>query len=229
VVSDYCQSSHSDTYKKLGVLVNLGYSKTEIAILNKGIMLKGEILPVGSSKIDKDIAYIYKIDKKDAIMLKENLAVATSGYADKNDIIEVSNVSGEKISVNQFEVSQIVEARLKEIIKSVKNEINNLTNRKISYIIITGGITNLVGFPSLIEEEFQNIESIICNMTTLGVRNNIYSANLGLIKYFNNKMSFREIDYTMFSSEDIEELTTKKKKVSTKDNLLNKFSTYLKS
>ena len=142
--------------------------------------------------------------------------------------MEVTNVSGDKITINQLEISQIVEARLKETIKCVKNEIKNLTNRKISYIIISGGVTNLTGFPYLIDEEF-DLENIICNMTSLGVRNNIYSGSFGLIKYFDKKMKFRNIDYTMFSEDAKNLLTSKKKKVSTRDALISKFTSYLKS
>ncbi|MBQ8471876.1 MAG: hypothetical protein IJ501_00015 [Bacilli bacterium] len=228
VVGDYYESSNRDTNSKLGVVVNFGYGKTEIAIFNKGIMLKGSILPIGSNKIDKDISYIYKVDKKIAIDLKEKFAVAASSYSDKFDIMEVLNIHDEKITINQLEISQIVEARLLEIIKSVKNEINNLTNREISYIIVTGGITNLVGFPYLMDSEF-TCDKIIGNITSLGVRSNIYSASFGLIKYFDYKMRFRNIDYSMFSRDEINELTAKKKKVSTKENLLNKFAAYLKN
>ena len=140
---------------------------------------------------------------------------------------KIDNINGEKIKINQVEISQIIEARLKEILKSVKNEINNLTNREISYIIITGGITNLVGFPYLVEEEFK-IDKIVSNITTIGTRNNIYSTSLGLIKYFAYKEKSRNIDYLMFDLEDKENLTSKKKKVSTRDNLINKIEAYLK-
>ena len=228
VIGDYYENLSPDVQKKLGALINIGYGKTEIAIFNKGIMLKGSILPIGSSKIDKDISYIYKIDKKQAISLKEKFAVSSFKYSDKNDIMEVVNVSGEKITINQLEISQIVEARLKEIIKSVKNEINNLTNREISYIIITGGITNLVGFPYLMEEEF-SCDTIVLNITSLGVRSNAYSASFGLIKYFDYKMKFRNIDCSFVTEEEKSQLTAKKKKVSTRDNLINKFTAYLKN
>ena len=227
IIGDYFENANIELNRKLGVVVNLGYSKCEIAIFNKGIMLKGEVLPIGSKKIDKDISYIYKIDKKEAISLKEEFAVSSSKYADLNNFIEIDNINGEKIKINQVEISQIIEARLKEILKSVKNEINNLTNRSISYIIITGGITNLVGFPYLVEEEFK-INKIVSNITTIGTRNNIYSTSLGLIKYFAYKEKSRNIDYLMFDLEDKENLTSKKKKVSTRDNLINKIEAYLK-
>ena len=228
VVGDYFENHNEDTDSKLGVLVNLGYGKTEIAVFNKGILLKGSYIPIGSSKIDKDISYIYKVDRKYANSLKENFAVASSSYADQNDITEVIDVSGNEIKVNQFEVSQIIEARLLQIIKSVKNEINNLTNREIGYIIITGGITNLVGFPSLLEQEF-SCDKIVSNIITVGARSNIYSASLGLIKYYDAKMEFRDIKRTMLSDEEIKELTTKKKEVSKEHNLVEKFKTYLES
>ena len=229
LVGDYFNSVNRDILKELGVVVNIGYGKTEIAIFNKGIMLKGSILPFGSQKIDKDISYIYKTDKKEAIKLKENFAVASSKYADKNDIMEITSISGDRIDVNQLEVSQVVEARLFEMIKSVKNAINNLTNRKISYIIVTGGITNLVGFPYLMDEMFNYENKIIPNITSLGVRSNVYTSSLGLIKYFDNKMKFRNIDFTMINDEDKNELTSKKKKGNTRESLINKFSEYLKS
>lgn len=227
VIGDYFENANMEMNRKLGVLVNLGYSKSEIAIFNKGIMLKGEVLPIGTKKIDKDISYIYKIDKKEAIQLKENFAVSSSKYADMNNYVELDNLNGERIKINQVEVSQIIEARLKEILKSVKNEINNLTNRTISYIIITGGITNLVGFPYLVDEEFK-IDKIVSNITSIGVRNNIYSTSLGLNKYFAYKAKSRNIDYLLFDLENKEKLTSKKNKVSTRDNLIEKIEAYLK-
>lgn len=228
VIGDYFENANMEMNKKLGVLVNLGYSKCEIAIFNKGIMLKGEVLPIGSKKIDKDISYIYKIDRKQAISLKEEFAVSSSKYADMNNYLEITNLNGEKIKINQVEISQVIEARLKEILKSVKSEINNLTNRSISYIIITGGITNLVGFPYLVEEEFK-MDKIVCNLTTIGVRSNMYSTSFGLIKYFAYKAKSRNIDYLMFDLKDKEILASKKKKVSTRDNLIGKIEAYLKS
>ena len=225
IVGDYFEGITKDYQKKLGVVVNIGYSKTEIAIFNKGIMLKGNIIPIGSNKLEKDISYIYKIDKKIATNLKETFAVASYKYADENDIREVENVSGEIIEINQFELSQIVEARLKEMLKNVKQEVNDLTNREISYIIISGGVTNLTGFSYLIDEEF-SYDKIICNITPLGIRSNIYSTCLGSIKYFANKMKFRDMECSMISPEEIEKL--KDSKESTIDELINKFNDYHK-
>jgi len=225
IVGDYTENSNRDISKCLGAVVNIGYSKTEVAIFNKGILLKGSILGVGSRTIDKDISYVYKLDRDESRKLKENFANCSSDYADKFDSIEATNMSGEVISINQLEISQVVEARLEEIIKSVKLEINNLTNREISYIIVTGGITNMSGFIYLLEREFEQ-EKIICNVTPIGIRSNIYGTALGIIKYIDKKMQFREINYNMFDVKDIEKLTTDVKV--SQENLINKLDAYLK-
>ncbi|MBQ8891702.1 MAG: pilus assembly protein PilM [Bacilli bacterium] len=227
IVGDYTESATREINKRLGAVVNIGYSKTEVAIFNKGIMLKGETLPIGSRKIDKDISYIYKVDRDVALNLKENFASCSFNYADKYDDMEVTNLAGERIKINQFEISQVVEARLQEIIKSVKLEVNNLTNREISYIIITGGITNMSGFPYLLDSEF-DIEKIISNVTPIGIRSSIYGTCLGLTKYIDKKMIFREIDYNMFQESDEEKLT-EKKDLARSDNLIQKLESYLHS
>ena len=107
------------------------------------------------------------------------------------------------------------------MIKNVKMEVNNLTNREINYIIITGGITNLTGFSYLMDVEF-NYEKIICNITPLGIRSNAYSSCFGSIKYFDNKMAFRDINYTMINKEEI---TNDEKSL---DDLLDKLKDYSK-
>ena len=91
--------------------------------------------------------------------------------------------------------------------------------KKITILINNDGETK--------EEEFK-INKIVSNITTIGTRNNIYSTSLGLIKYFAYKEKSRNIDYLMFDLEDKESLTSKKKKVSTMDNLINKIEAYLK-
>ena len=181
-VSDYAQASREEFKKQAGAVINIGDSKTEIAIFNKGLLVKTDILPIGSKKIDQDIKYIYNFDRMTARYLKENLSVATSQYADTSSVLEYETLEGEKISISQLEVSQMVEARLEEILKSVKKSLNTLTNREISYIIVTGGISNLPGFNYLLENTFGDIAYTI-NMNTMGVRNNIYSTCYGMIKY----------------------------------------------
>lgn len=122
-------------------------------------------------------------------------------YADVNDVIEIKDKNGERKEISQVGASKVVEARLREILKLAKNEIKNLTNREIRYIIITGGLSEVAGFSYLIEEEFGNLAKV-CNISTMGVRHNKYSSTLGVVKYFDDKLALRGKSYNMLNNEE---------------------------
>lgn len=211
VVNDfYHMSNNSDFLKVSGAVVDIGKDKTEIAIFNKGLMISGTTLLVGSKLVDNDINYIYHLDKGTVRELKENFAFASSQYALDENVLEYETSDGEQIKINQVEVSQVVEARLEEILKNVKKSLNNLTNHEISYIIITGGVSNSPGFDYLIENVFGGIANVV-NMNLVGVRNNIYTSAVGMLKYYYDKLKLRGIDYTMY--DDIQNKLGDKKSV----------------
>lgn len=105
-------------------------------------------------------------------------------------------MAGEKITINQYEISEVVESRLEEMLKIAKKTINDLTKREIRYIIVVGGISELAGFQYIIENIFGRIASVH-NITNLGIRNNKYSSCIGAIKYFDSKLMLRDDDYSM--------------------------------
>lgn len=212
-LGDFYQAVRKEYQKNIGAVINIGSSKTELAIFNKGLMIKGVSLPIGSKLLDKDIKYVYHLDGINARNLKETFAFANSQYAD-DEVIELTNLEGENIAISRREISQIVETRLEEILKNVKKYLNNLTNKEISYIIITGGITDMLGFNSVMENIFGDISHSV-NMNVLGVRSNSYSTCVGMIKYLHDKLELRGINYTMFES-----LSLKKDK---KKNVLNDY------
>ncbi len=224
VINDfYNMKENTDFLKGSGAVIDMGNDKTEIAIFNKGLMVDGVVLTSGSKLLDHDIGYIYHLDKTTSRELKENLAMASSQYADVNETIEYTSVDGEKIIVNQLEVSQIVEARLEELLKNVKKVLNDLTNREISYIIITGGVTNLPGFDYLTRDIFGDVITSV-NMNAIGVRNNIYTSSVGMIKYYYDKLMVRGISYSMY--EDLEKTISSKKNI-IQDKLIDDMKKYL--
>ena len=147
--------------------------------------------------------------------------MSVSSYADNNDIIEVKDHNGERKTISQVGVSKIVEARLKEILKFAKNEIKNLTNREIRYIIVTGGLSEIAGFQYLVEQEFGFVAKV-CNISTMGIRNNIYSSAYGITKYFNDKLELRGKTYKMISKEDVETLKSSGSGNTANENMLSK-------
>lgn len=221
-LGDYYQAFKKDYQHELGVLVDIGSAKTEIAIFNKGLLIKTDVLLEGSKKIDQDIKYIYKLDSKTARDIKENFAVANLEYA-LDDVLEVTNIEEEMRVISQREVSEVLEARLIDILKNVKKHINDLTNKEISYIIITGGISNIPGFNSVVESIFGDITNTV-GVNLLGARSNIYSSCIGMIKYLNDKFDLRGINYSMF---DTSLLKKDKRKNVLNDYLCEKIESYV--
>lgn len=214
---DISYSSYGDYYcmedKKydelVGAIINIGEESTNVSVFNRGIQIKNGLVPVGSKHVDADIAYALKCSMDDAREIKEEFAIALTGYADQNDVIyiESHDGDGQKKEINQVNVSKVVEARIREILNISKKEIKNLTNREIRYIIITGGLSELAGFQYLVEQEFGFIAKI-CNISTMGIRHNKYSSCFGIIKYFNDKLDLRGKKYNMFTEEELNDLET---------------------
>lgn len=220
ILGDYYEARTSSFDQGVSAVINIGYSKMEIAIFNKGIMIKSDIIDYGSKLIDKDLAYMYHIKKGQAKKIKENFAISNTRYSDVNDIIQIVNKNDEELTINQLEVSEIVESRITELLKLAKKQINVLTNREISYIIITGGISELAGFEYVVENVFDRRASTL-SINTMGVRNNMYSSCYGIIKYFHHKLDLRGLSYSMVNEKEAESLVSTKGKNSNKDSILS--------
>ena len=206
-IGDIYAFRNKDIDQKIGSVINIGSETTTVSLYNKGIVVKNSIIQMGGKNIDQDIAYIYKLDAKIACRIKEKFALAHKRYASVNDIYEVTNLEGETIRMNQYEVSEIIMSRIEEILTLAKKEITVLTNKPIDYIIITGGTSNMAHFEYIVEEVLGKIASI-GSVRIVGMRNNKFSSCIGNIVYFINKLKLKGKDYTMISSADSEILST---------------------
>lgn len=224
-LADYYEAKNTTFDSDVSAIINIGFDKMDISIYNKGIMIKYDMVEEGSKLIDKDLAYMYKIKKGQARKLKETFGMANPKYASIEDTMELVNKEGQDITVNAVEVSEVIEARLIYLFKLAKKQITLLTNREISNIIITGGISELAGFSSVVEKEFDHRTSVL-DIRNMGVRNNVYSSCLGLIKYFYNKLDFRGINYSMIKEEDSDKII--KDKNTNRDGILNKVFGYFR-
>ena len=221
IQADYYTVSSKDLDRKLGAVINIGNDITSVGIFNKGIMIKNSYIPVGSSSVDKDISFVYKIDLPMAKELKEKFAISSSRYADSNDDIVVTNKENKKLTINQIEISKVIESRIGEILKLAKNEINRLTKREISYIIVVGGISELAGFNYIVEDVLGRNASCM-NMTLIGARHNKYSSAFGSCIYYDKKCTLREKNGNMFDEVDIDNFVSPKKRNGNND-ISNKF------
>ena len=218
---DYYTIKNSKYDGIVGAIINIGEDNTNVAVYNKGIQIKNAVIPIGSSNVDKDLAYIFKMKESAARNLKETFAVSMSNYADSTDVVEVKNNNGEIKEISQVGVSKVVESRIREILKLAKNEIKNLTNREISYIIVTGGLSELAGFGYLVEEMFGAMAKV-CNITTMGIRHNKYVSVLGIVKYLDDKLSLRGKQMNMIDGDELDDLVSPQHKMINNENIIGK-------
>ena len=218
---DYYTIKNSKYDGIVGAIINIGEDNTNVAVYNKGIQIKNAVVPIGSSNVDKDLAYIFKMKEEAARNLKETFAVSMSSYADSTDVVEVKNNNGEIKEISQVGVSKVVESRIREILKLAKNEIKNLTNREISYIIVTGGLSELAGFGYLVEEMFGAMAKV-CNITTMGIRHNKYVSVLGIVKYLDDKLSLRGKQMNMIDGDELDDLVSSQHKMINNENIIGK-------
>jgi len=206
-IGDYFEVKRPDLDRKVGAIINLGHETTTVSIYNKGKLMNTEVLQIGGKNIDKDLAYIFGINVFDAREVKEKFASAHKRFAQLNETYEVKNTVGETLKLTQFEVSEVVMARLEQILELAKKQILLLTKHSINYLILVGGLTEFKHYRHLALEVLSK-DVIIYEEEKIGVRDNKYTSALGMIKYFQDKMDLKGKEYSMISMEDEFNLTS---------------------
>jgi len=202
-LGDYFEVRNDNLDKKIGAIINIGHETTNVSVFNRGKLMNTETIQLGGINVDKDLSYMFNISIFDARIIKEKFASAHKRFIALNDVYDVKNTAGEEINLNQIEVTGIVMDRLSEIIELAKKQILLLTKQDISYIVITGGLTEIRAFKNLVYEILGK-DVIIYIEDTIGIRNNKYITSIGMIKYFINKMEVRGREYSMVNEEEEE-------------------------
>ncbi len=205
-LGDYYEHKNKDINHEIVSVVNIGEETTTVSIFNHGILTNLEVIDIGGNAITSDLSYVYKISLENAKVVKEKLALAHTRLAQPNESLTFVDKYGENVKINQYDASEIVMGRLIEIINLAKKQINLLTKKEISYIILTGGVTETIDFDILVEELLGNT-GIIGNTLEIGARSNKYGTAIGMIKYYNSRLKLRDAEFSILNSEEEEELS----------------------
>lgn len=222
---DYYNFKNKELDTKNIAIVNLGSTTTNISIFSKGIFINNKIIDDGGFYIDKEIASVYNLKRNETEYLKEKLALAVINNADEKETITLTNKNGEEITVNQYELSKIVSEKMDNLLKIIKKNINLLTKKEISYIIITGGLSEIKDINLLINNVF-NKNGKIGKINNLGARDNSYSVALGMLKYFNSKLLLRNREFSSLTEEEIDAMCTISEKNTSKNSLISRVVGY---
>ncbi len=224
-VCDYEEVKTDEMDEKCGALINIGKDMTVVSIFNKGVATNSSILKIGSRVIDEDISYIYYTNKKTARKIKENFGIANPRYASKSETYETRDVNSKLVSINQYELSQVINKRLSQILNVSKNELKVLTNKQISYIMVLGGIIDMPGINFVLEDIFGKVGKTY-SINSLGIRKARFITVSGAIKHFVKKIKLRGKEYSMFSSDDVDNLVHSKTRIGRSDSVFGRIFNY---
>lgn len=225
-LGDYQMFKNSTTEKEVGVIINLGFDISTVSVYNRGILTNAKSYRTGVKTIIGDISYVYKIDDGSAEGIYKDLALANTRLANPNEYRLVTTLDREKIKVTEHEVSEIASSRIVDMLNLFKNSINTLTKKEISYIIVTGALTELKDFKLTLEGVFgKNV--YLGEVKQIGARENGYVSSIGVIKYYEADLELKEENFSIFSESEIDEINESgTKSGEEKDSLFSKVFGY---
>ncbi len=141
---------------ELGVaLMDIGAQTTSVTIFEEGDVLHTTAIPLGSSHITNDIAIGLRtsIDVAEKIKIKHGAAKAEQ-YNDKDslDLSTLSDMDNDSVSLKY--ISEIIEARLNEMLLMIRDELRSVGKDGMlpAGIVLTGGGCQINGLTDLVKE-----------------------------------------------------------------------------
>jgi cell division protein FtsA len=145
--------------KENGVLlIDIGFSKTSVAIFEEGKISHVAILPVGSAAVTNDLAIGLRVPIDIAETIKLTYGNALAKEVSSRDAIDLAKVDPRvKGTVTRKFIAEIIEDRLAEIFELVNTEVKRVG--KLSQIpagiVLTGGGAKMPSIAELARHELR--------------------------------------------------------------------------
>lgn len=204
----------TEAEKRAGcVLVDLGAETTTVSVYYRDKLRNIAVLPLGSSNITKDLESLQMDEANaEAMKLKYSSAMTNEEEIDVNATLPIGD--GRTVSSRLF--IEVVEARILEIVENVKYLIQNeLTDKLLGGIVLTGGGSNMKNIEKLFREVFgmDKVDKVrIAKTTTLNINkkdsdvilaeDGTTNTILGLLAKGDMNCAGRAISDTLFGEED---------------------------
>ncbi|MCC6599336.1 MAG: cell division protein FtsA [Crocinitomicaceae bacterium] len=145
----------SEEEKEAGVaLVDIGGGTTDIAIFQDGIIRHTAVIPFGGNVITEDIKQGCTIMRNQAELLKVQYGSALAMENKDSEIVVIPGLKGrDPKEISLRNLSNIIQARMEEILEHVHYEVRNSGYEKqlIAGIVLTGGGAQLKHMKQLVE------------------------------------------------------------------------------
>ena len=185
------ESVLSPDERELGVaMIDIGGGTSDLAIFYQGAIKHTAVLTIAGAQMTNDIAIGLRTPNAEAEKIKQSFGCAYSPLIEEGDNIETPSVGGrEPRTVPRQILSEIIEARTREMFELLDHEINESGYREIisSGIVLTGGAASMYGMADLAEDVFQSPVRVGTPIDLGGlvdvVNNPMYATCTGLIQY----------------------------------------------
>jgi len=206
----------SKRQKELGViLIDMGAATTGISVFEEGEIFHSAILPVGSGHITNDIAIGIRTSVEIAEKIKKKYGDADYKKTKPKDDIDLSELDiKEEGRVSKKHVCEIIEARLFEIFRMVRDELLMIKRDGLlpAGAVLTGGGSKLQNITEYAKEVLKIQVTVGAPEEIRGVSDKIndpsFATSIGLMTY-----AFEEKDNTGTFGEVFGEVFGKVKKV----------------
>lgn len=169
------------------VLVDIGDQTTEIIIYKEEAIDHIIVFPVGGQHVTNDIAQYLKVNLPIAEELKINKGCAWTQWVAEDDSpsILISSGSSPPRFISRFELAQIIEYRMVEILEGIGSEIGDI--QLPGGLVLTGGTALMDGLTELAEEILPLRAQVGYPKELKGLTDRvnypIYATSLGLAMY----------------------------------------------
>ncbi len=176
-------SSLTKDEKELGTIcIDLGHSTSSISVFENNKFVYGDAIGVGSNNITLDIARGLSTNISSAERLKTLYGSLVSSPNDDHEIIEIPIVSGDKNTFKQItrsSLNAIIRPRVEETLEMIWQKIrdNNLRNKKLTNVVLTGGGAMMDNIAKYVETIFASGVRVSNPLDQLNLENNFKKPN----------------------------------------------------
>ncbi|MCA0969362.1 cell division protein FtsA [Halobacillus litoralis] len=189
--------SLSEDEKNLGVaLVDVGGGSTTVSVFEEGHLRGTSLIPFGGDNLTKDLSIGLRTSTEEAEQVKIDHGHGFFDDADEEESFTVTIIgSNREQAFNQLQISDMIEARLEEILIFAAEEIQRMGVKELpGGFVLTGGSMNMPGVLELAQDVFHsNVRLAIPDY--IGVREPQFTSGVGILQfaYRNAKIQGKEI------------------------------------
>lgn len=177
------------------ILIDIGAASTSYAIYEEGDLIHCGVVPIGSSHITNDIAIGIRTSIEVAEILKLKHGFALPEKVSEKEEVELKSIDKKEDGVASVRyISEIIEARLKEILLIIQDRLQMISRDGTlpAGVILTGGGAKLEGVIELTKETLRLPAQIGTPLQEVGglidkLDDPVYSTSIGLMLWGRDK------------------------------------------